>query len=313
MNTVRLRAIDAKTERAYVNLNLMSVTFLAENERLGKKVLFGCGARKDFENFSPVVKARLNLNDHHDAPEKYPSSAENVVGPEFENNFMPGYPTDQKPFSSTPTLHQSYRDIREIFFDKLFKIGNFRAHDYFGDGSFYLLNTPSHAIGHMCGLDRTTPMTFVFLGDNICHFEGSFRPSPTIPLPGPIPASHLDSYFPIPCPCSISSVAHPAGPKSEESKTSPFFEVTLFAQSTYLDRVEAAKSIKKLQRFDENTNVFVCIDHDSTLLKKQEKAQWGWLNELPRDGKPGPLMLVTGVWKNGGLVRNFTELTASIY
>ncbi|ORY07015.1 beta-lactamase-like protein [Clohesyomyces aquaticus] len=378
-HTVRLRAIDAKTEMCvsakgfvqpilpgHENLNLTSVTFLIEHSSLGKKVLFDCGARKDLENFSPVIKNRLNLNvrglriekdiheiiveagvkleelssmiwshwhwDHHGAPEKYPSEVEVVVGPEFRENFMPGYPTN--PDAIFLDVNFANRDFREISFDdSSLTIGDFKAFDFFGDGSFYLLDTPGHAIGHMCGLARTTPKTFVFLGGDICHFGGSFRPSPTIPLPDPIPQSHLDSHFPIPCPCSMFTTAHPAGPQSENSKTSPFFEVTSFPQSAYLDRVQAAESIRKLQKFDEDPNVFVCIAHDPTLLKvlpflnnnpekdlnnwkqagMKEKAQWGWLNELPRDGRPGRPMLVEGVWKDGELVKDFTELKASIY
>jgi hypothetical protein len=74
-STVRLRAIDAKTKMCvsasgfvqpiipgHENLNLTSVTFLVEHEGVRKKVLFDCGARKDFENFSPFIKNRLNLN-----------------------------------------------------------------------------------------------------------------------------------------------------------------------------------------------------------------------------------------------------------
>jgi hypothetical protein len=73
--TVRLRAIDAKTQmcvssKGFIQpilpgfeiLNLTSITFLIEHPTLHKKVLFDCGARKDFENFSPRIKQRLNLN-----------------------------------------------------------------------------------------------------------------------------------------------------------------------------------------------------------------------------------------------------------
>lgn len=72
-STLRLRAIDAKTfmslhSRLYLEpeltgfetLNLTSVCFLLEHPGLNKRVLFDCGARKDFENYSPFVKARLN-------------------------------------------------------------------------------------------------------------------------------------------------------------------------------------------------------------------------------------------------------------
>ena len=111
----------------FETLNLTSVCFLMENVQSNKRVLFDCGARKDFENYSPATKARLNaiikglridadvndilaevgvdLNsidtiiwshwhwDHIGAAEKWPHSVKIVVGPGFKENFMPGYPT----------------------------------------------------------------------------------------------------------------------------------------------------------------------------------------------------------------------------
>jgi glyoxylase-like metal-dependent hydrolase (beta-lactamase superfamily II) len=109
-------------------LNLTSITFFIEHPTLNKKVLFDCGARKDFENFPPFIKERLNFHvrglkiekdvhevvaeagvpleeldamiwshwhwDHTGAPEKYPASVDVVVGPGFKENFLPGYPTN---------------------------------------------------------------------------------------------------------------------------------------------------------------------------------------------------------------------------
>jgi glyoxylase-like metal-dependent hydrolase (beta-lactamase superfamily II) len=346
-------------------LNMTSITFIIEHLKLDKKVLFDCGARKDLENFSPRIKQRLNMNikglkiekdvheivqeagisleeldatiwshwhwDRHGAPEKYASNTDIVVGPDFKENFMPGYPTN--PDAIFLDANFENRPVREIAFSDAFTIGDFKAHDYFGDGSFYLLDTPGHAIGHMCGLARTTPDTFLFLGADISHFGGSFRPSSAISLPDPVPNSHLDAHLPHPCPCSLFTESHPAGPSSSLSLTTPFFEVTSFAQSAYLDREQAAQSIKALQRFDEHPNVLVCIAHDPTLIKiltvlnnepekdlngwkeagLKEKAMWGWLNELPRDGKPGREMYVEGVWTDDGVVVDFTELKSTIY
>jgi hypothetical protein len=74
-STVRIRAINTETQMCVSSkgliqpilpgfeiLNLTSITFLVEHSTLNKKVLFDCGARKDFENFSPRIKERLNLN-----------------------------------------------------------------------------------------------------------------------------------------------------------------------------------------------------------------------------------------------------------
>ncbi|KAF7299975.1 Metallo-beta-lactamase superfamily protein [Mycena kentingensis (nom. inval.)] len=38
------------------------------------------------------------------------------------------------------------------------------AVDYFGDGSFYLIDTPGHFPGHLTALARVTPSSFVLLG-----------------------------------------------------------------------------------------------------------------------------------------------------
>jgi hypothetical protein len=64
-----------------------------------------------------------------------------------------------------PLLESDFagRQFREMSFDgddmKGLKIGGFEALDYFGDGSFYLLESPGHAIGHLCGLARVTMET----------------------------------------------------------------------------------------------------------------------------------------------------------
>jgi hypothetical protein len=176
---------------------------------------------------------------------------------------------------------------------------------------------------------------FVFLGGDICHFGGNFRPSSSTPLPDPIPNYHLDADagLPMPCPCSIFTACHPHGPNNPDSKTSPFFNVTSSQHSAYLDREQAMQSIKEMQRFDDSPDVLVCIAHDPTLVKVlpflneeperdlnswqveglKEKVHWGWLNELPRDGKCGRGRLVEGVWREGRLVEDFLDLESTMY
>ena len=97
--------------------------------------------------------------------------------------------------------------MREIAFDDGLRIGDFGAYDFFGDGSFYLLDTPGvsslysdpnvegcpltavqHAQGHISGLARTTEDTFVFMGGDICHYGGAYRPTEYAPLPSEIPS-----------------------------------------------------------------------------------------------------------------------------
>lgn len=81
--------------------------------------------------------------DHTGNPAGFPRTTEVVVGPGFKETLLPGYPTDPKGL----VLENDYqgRTVRQINFDEDasgLTIGGFRALDYFGDGSFYLLETP---------------------------------------------------------------------------------------------------------------------------------------------------------------------------
>ena len=88
------------------------------------------------------------------------------------------------------------------------------------------------------------------------------------------------------------------------------------------------QSISAMQEFDASENVLVLIAHDPTLLKVlpvlndaplrdlndwkergyKTRLQWGWLNELPRDGRPGRTMLVKGAWHNDREIKDFCEI-----
>ncbi|KAI4191287.1 MAG: hypothetical protein L6R41_000214 [Letrouitia leprolyta] len=210
------------------------------------------------------------------------------------------------------------RDVREIEFDQSEKIGQFPSYDLFGDGSFYLLDVPGHAIGHISGLARTTPDTYVFMGGDVCHFGGSYRPTQYAPLPTNVPSGvPLDfDRFRHPCPCSIFTACHRDPPNA---RTSPFYKVTQAPGAWYIDPPVAQQSIDRLEEFDADENVFVCVAHDVGLIPVcdwfpngtlndwkakgwKEKSKWGFLNELPIDGKPGRPPLVPGLVKDGKLI-----------
>jgi hypothetical protein len=207
-----------------------------------------------------------------------------------------------------------------MVFDPNFKIGNFHALDYFGDGSFYLLDVPGHAIGHMCGLARTTVTTFVLLGADACHFAGSLRPSPYIPLPATLnsQASGLDEFFPSPCPCTLFGDCHP-GHGEEAKRTTSYYTASKAVGSAYVDPDVANQSIGSMKEFDASPDVFVCLAHDPCLFEVlpllntssknsindwqargyKEKTRWRFLNELPRDGKPGRKPIIFEFWRDG--------------
>lgn len=177
----------------------------------------------------------------------------------------------------------------------------------------------------MCALARTTKDTFAFLGGDICHFVGDFRPSPEVSLPEHIPKGPLDHdpvFFPAPCPCSLFTDQHPIVPASStEAKTTPFYKVSSHATSVNTDPATAQQSVNKLRAFDASPSVLVCLAHDPELLRflptfnetpsadingwkeddVKEKTRWGWLNELPRGGRPGRPLLVEGLWRDGQL------------
>lgn len=231
-------------------MNLPTFSFYIKHESSGRELLFDLGARKDWDNSVPAIAglvrdhvpgiwikddvldivARGNVDvskiealvlshwhfDHCGAPSKMAKNTKMIVGPGFKEAFLPGYPTKQEsPFHEADF---EGREVQELTFSDGLKIGKFQAHDYFGDGSFFILNVPGHAIGHISAIARTTPDTFAFLGGDVCHFTGDIRPSEYMPMPDPIPEEAvLDKKITRPCPCSAFLSSHPLG--EEKGKT----------------------------------------------------------------------------------------------
>ncbi|KAK0624229.1 metallo-beta-lactamase superfamily protein [Immersiella caudata] len=270
-----------------------SFSFLLEHPS-GRKLVFDLGIRKDYQNHSPKIAnyipttgytidikggvsdiletAGVSLGeieaviwshwhwDHIGDPSTFPKTTNLIVGPGFKGAMLPGYPANPE----SPLLESDYegRELVEIEFirEKALAIGGFQAFDYFGDGSFYLLDSPGHAVGHLCGLARTTssPDSFVLLGGDVCHYAGIFRPSVHLPVP--------DTITPHPC--------HPSGMPSlcpghawEELQTSRGRKATdtLYDMTFGADIPLATRTMGKLQELDCLDNVLVIIAHDSTV------------------------------------------------
>ncbi|KAI1623491.1 beta-lactamase-like protein [Exophiala viscosa] len=293
-----------------------SLTFFLEHPS-GRKLVFDLGIRKDYGNYSkpitdylPTTKYDIQVTknvidvlqehgiagsdieaviwshwhwDHIGDPSSFPSSTDLIVGPGFKKAMLPGYPANP----SSPIRESDYegRTLREIEFDspEQLRIGEFSAFDYFGDGSFYLLDSPGHAIGHLCGLARTTtnPDTFVLMGGDICHYAGIFRPSPHLPVPSSISPHPFrpESSTPL-CPgTAFDELQKSRGRKSTDS----LFDMTFGG-----DIPLANKTKGHLQQLDCDENVFVIIAHDSTVRDGVEHFpktlnQWkekGWGKKL---------------------------------
>ncbi|KAI9752908.1 MAG: hypothetical protein M4579_005427 [Chaenotheca gracillima] len=212
--------------------------------------------------------------DHIGDPSTFPSSTDLIVGPGWKKELLPGYPAN--PDSSVLESDYAGRTLREIDFSEQgkgnFKIGRFNAFDFFGDGSFYLLDSPGHAPGHMCGLARTTRDTFILMGGDLAHHGGQFRPSQYVPLPDQISPNPLMDTKRVPnappCPGHLFEAIHP-----QKTGSAPFYHITTGKEGRgkiAFDPVKHQDSLEKLEDLDAwPENVFVIIAHDPILRQKE--------------------------------------------
>ncbi|TLD28150.1 hypothetical protein PspLS_04295 [Pyricularia sp. CBS 133598] len=276
---------------------LPSFSFLIEHPKSGRKLVFDLGIRKDFETgyskqiceYIPTTNYDIKVEkdvveiledggidprgiegviwshwhwDHIGNPQSFPETTDLIVGPGFKEAMLPGAPAN--PESPIQESDYANRNLREITFDgpQALKIGSFPAYDYFGDGSFYLLDSPGHAVGHLCGLARTTTSptsTFVLLGGDVCHYAGIFRPSRQLPIPA--------SITPHPCPSSSLSALCPGHAWEELQKSRGGRECTdtLYDITFGHDIPVATNTVRWLQELDCIDDVFVIVAHDGTV------------------------------------------------
>ena len=237
--------------------------------------------------------------DHIGDPSKFPASTSLVVGPGFKKKFLPGAPEDPEGIHSSAW---EGRELVEVAFDQNLKIGRFDAIDYFGDGSFYLLDSPGHLIGHICALARTTEDTFMLLGGDACHHGTEIRPSkyrpiPSVIYPSPYAAIDSDAFLSARsgCPGSVfQNEIHPS-----KSSREPFCRPS---EDISHDLDEAVRSIEKLQELDARENIFTVFAHDQSLFDIvdffpnpandwkakgwKEKGFWRFLGEFKTSKSP---------------------------
>ncbi len=289
-------------------MHVPAFSFLVEQVSLGRKILFDLGCRKDWEKFSPAIQNilsepgwKLEIEksvseilqengvdaaagaieaivwshwhfDHIGDTSLFPPSTAVIAGLGMKEAFLPGYPTNPE----SPLLESDYegRELKTIDFDNqsTLKLGQFRAVDYFNDGSFYLLDSPGHALGHMCGLARVTSTnegdkedTFIFMGADTAHHGGEFRPTEYLPLPKDIKPSPYRTKYPSSCPGHVFETIHPNG------KSEPYYHLH---DSIPHNHAHAEESCSHMQDFDAAENVFVIIAHDDTLLDKDVGIDW---------------------------------------
>lgn len=293
----------------HTSMTVPAFSFLVEQVSSGRKVVFDLGLRKDWETHPPHVQHLIsgpgwafdiskNVNevlqengvdvkggaieavfwshwhfDHTGDVSGFPGSTALITGPGVREAFFPPYPENE----DSPLLSSDFegREHKELDFDtqSKFKIGGLRAIDYFGDGSFYLLDAPGHAIGHVCGLARVTSTkegdaedTFIFMGGDTAHHGGEFRPTEYLPLPEGISPSPYVSKYPSICPGHLFEAIHP-----RKKGVDPYYDLSADVAHNIQ---EAEHSNKCMQLFDAADNVLVIIAHDTTILDNTLGLEW---------------------------------------
>lgn len=334
-------------------LNLPTCSFWIKHEDTGRQVLFDLGCRKDYWNLPPPIVQTIDSKvpgirvekdpvdilteggidvdtiesaiishhhyDHIGNPASFLRTMQPIVGPGFSDEFLRGFPTA----TSSPAFEDAFegRKVHEVKFSDGLQLLGFQAYDYFDDSSLYILSAPGHAIGHLSALVKTTPDSYVFLGSDVCHFPGVFRPTPNVPMPGSVLETELLSKGDPTRMVSLEPMmlCHPC---VQEACTTPFYSPCSRADSWYCNPSEAQDSVDLLKGLDSRNDILVLIAHDPALLdgvpglldgtlngwresglKKQ--LRWRFLNELPRDVKPSTY-LVQGTYLGRELTRTLS-------
>ena len=149
-----------------------------------------------------------------------------MVGPGSVEATQPGYPINpNSPCLGSILEHPRLRELSRLK-DSWTSFRPFeRAFDFFGDGSFLLLDAPGHMVGHLVGLARTAENEYVLMGGDCCHHRQIF-----------------------------TGEAQPAeghGPGG--------------ASSMHRDLDEAKKTIAKVHQLSQREDTLVCLAHDGYL------------------------------------------------
>ncbi|KAH8698401.1 hypothetical protein BGW36DRAFT_460325 [Talaromyces proteolyticus] len=282
-------------------LDIPCYSFLIENKSQNKRILYDLGLMKAWKEKQPpailnqieaanavmdiksdvtdqLVDAGIQLGsinaviwshhhvDHTGDPSLFPPSTSLIVGPGFKTNntTFPGYPKNPDSLVADDAFHG--REIIELDFSTAASIGGYPAIDYFGDGSFYILQSKGHTHDHISALARTSNSKFIFLGGDVAHHPGEYRPTELLSLPNdievPLPTNDNTPFLSV-CPASVLETIHPGKKEGKDYRTTPFYQSNSLMNVSLPD---AEASIEKMQAFDASTDVFTIIAHDTSLL-----------------------------------------------
>lgn len=115
-------------------------------------------------------------------------------------------------------------------------VGAFKGHDFYGDGSMWLLDAPGHAPGHIAALVRTEPGTWHLLAGDGAHHVSLIDAKPA--AIGVFPAKK-----------------NPASDQSDPERLTTFDD----------DPEESVRTMARLARMDQEEGVNVWLAHDASL------------------------------------------------
>lgn len=181
---------------------------------------------------------------------------------------------------------ESGRGLREISHDEMtLQIGQFKAYDFFGDGSYYLLDTPGHAVGHLAALARVTSSpdgdTFIVMAGDLNHHSSEMRPNSYLPLPAQLPLKSLGNlsqhiHLPSPCPAHIFD---PLFTSRALTPGQPFFNCAIGD-----DKPLAIQTIKNAMPIDADEDVLYIFAHDAKVKGVVDMWPRGRLDEWKKKG-----------------------------
>ncbi|KAF7356299.1 Metallo-beta-lactamase superfamily protein [Mycena venus] len=229
--------------------------------------------------------------DHIGDMSKFPNTTGLVIGSATDTSTYPEFANASLQASD----FADHKITKLDFANASLTFSGLKAVDYFGDGSFYLLDTPGHMSGHLTALARVTPSSFIVLGGDSFHHAGEVRPRPQFQKNFPCPAHLLEEAT-----TSIST-DYFWSPRSRDrkfdviSRAQPLLRLSDLPDSFYADPVKAEVSLDKLASFDADPDFFVVAAHDLSLRSSlpyfpaslsgwkasrlKEKAVWNFIDK----------------------------------